>query len=1353
MAVRDLEAFIRQSAANFDPNLDTNPGSPFDSKVIQPILRRIGPDPFSVDMQTFIDARLRQAYPEMAIGDGDMLTDALNKPISLLWDPVVREVARIKRGQSFSDPNTLTTEEADALGANLFANRAQGDFARGTARILFAQAQNVSVSPVNFVTSRGGLRFFPTESQAIRVEEMLQNIDENGLFYFDLTVIAEKPGTSYNIGPKELISIANLDAAVQVLNLRKFQSGDEAQTAAEFVDQTEQSLTERSLVTIRGVAAKVTKAFPEVSRLNVVGFNDPEMQRDLITGGSLGPIQAAGTAGATVSDLVGAAFTRRFSTSEADFITLIGPVGTPPVGFVLTVFGAFGTAAIARDLTIARVISATVVETETQEMVYGLSGLRWSLRKSELTLSGIPGGILFPDGALGTVAIPDGAVHIGGTVDTYIRGADFDEATLVIDNLTDDSNELEGLTLTFTSTTTATLSDLVFGVDYVSGDVTFQLLARAGSDSLTLQVVNGVNAGVYRILAVNQSGPSPVVTVTPAFASGVASPARWRIFDNVDVDLSDIKETRVAGDDLATVQNFDTVSTASAVDFDAVGVAEGDVLRILEGADKGDYAIVENPLAPGFTSLRVDAAFKSSQNGLSYVIFRPNAAGSLQLPLVRIRSIELLDSSSQPVGTTIPYAQPVDIQSNAFQNPARGVKHDLSDVRLGLVSQPEPGGGFLVGGLTLTLKYGLNLASTVNVAFSVGPALALATVISEINAAVLAQAGEPSAALQVGPDRVGIRPFGAGGVVATAGTNAAVTAFFGGTDERRTSRDIRSATIDASIVGSVSGWELAEPFIDLRTGLDIVQILDGNQVGFVPGPFVVEGAVAPATSPSTALQQATLTRAFSPEVSIRAQVGTRSIGSVRVFFLDPTSFEVRSGETFFELETDSGLIRFTPDPTLDAQRIPAPPGGDKPTDGASANASALWTSASQDFILSQAQAGDKLVVDYHPIAGTVVLTDPVPSLVDKTIIFSVDGSPDKTLVFIRDDVTLAADEVTRQGVADQINAAAGVDIARITGSNTLEFEADASIIIRGTGTANSVILGGLATTASTFVGVQQNNDAPHKGEYVIQSVDSQTQLTLTGVLNSGLSPFSSPFTRQQFKVFRTGVQRISTSQMKDNTAEAGLYFFDVELVSEGTGDLWNIDAGEQLKATGYRSDGYFLTTEDSNLTFSSIERPRLSISKTILEDGVDDDPSNATQIAGQNILITYDRSSLVEDVQNFSSSETERVVNASPLARHLIPHFVRFDSTYVGGSKEEVVVPEVEDYITGLAPAEALESSDIQKILSDAGATSITNPISLIAIVHNVDRSITAARSQDRLTTGRLAAFIPDLLNIKRNIT
>jgi hypothetical protein len=55
--------------------------------------------------------------------------------------------------------------------------------------------------------------------------------------------------------------------------------------------------------------------------------------------------------------------------------------------------------------------------------------------------------------------------------------------------------------------------------------------------------------------------------------------------------------------------------------------------------------------------------------------------------------------------------------------------------------------------------------------------------------------------------------------------------------------------------------------------------------------------------------------------------------------------------------------------------------------------------------------------------------------------------------------------------------------------------------------------------------------------------------------------------------------------------------------------------------------------------------------------------------------------------------------------------------------------------------------------VSGHGATYITNPVELIAVVHNVDRSVSVDRSQNRINTGRLAAFIPDALNIKRTLT
>ena len=105
MAVRDFEAFIRERASIYDPNLDTNPGAPFDVQVVQPMVRRLGSDPFTVDVSTFISERMLQAFPDLANQEEDAITDLLNKPATLLWDPIVREVFRVRQNHSFADPS------------------------------------------------------------------------------------------------------------------------------------------------------------------------------------------------------------------------------------------------------------------------------------------------------------------------------------------------------------------------------------------------------------------------------------------------------------------------------------------------------------------------------------------------------------------------------------------------------------------------------------------------------------------------------------------------------------------------------------------------------------------------------------------------------------------------------------------------------------------------------------------------------------------------------------------------------------------------------------------------------------------------------------------------------------------------------------------------------------------------------------------------------------------------------------------------------------------------------------------------------------------------------------------------
>lgn len=1320
MAQSDLEVFIQERVNAFDENMDTASGSPFDVQVTQPILRRLGVDPFSVNFQLFAQERLNQDFPDLATKEGDAITDLVIKTNTVLWGPFLRELQRVKNNLSLRDPTILTLDEAEALGANLFSERNRGTFARGQVRIYFAQPQSMSVSPANFVTSKQGLHFFPDAVQSVRTEEMLLNV-EGTLYYFDINVIAEQPGDQYNIAIDDVVTIANVASAVRITNKRRFRFGNPDETTTEFVDRTQQELSERSLVTLRGIGAQITKTFPEVSRLAVVGFDDPEMQRDILEGGGFGPIMGFGFFSIPVNDGENAPRTRRLDMTAdgVDFTALIGPGGAVISGvWYVTLVDAFaGDTPRIRDLTIRSIVSATQIDVEEQVIANTTSvQYIWMLRKKEVTVSGIPGGILFPDGPNGTISVPDGEIHIGGATDVFVRGTDFDTSSLVIDAIVDETPVLSGTLLQIVDGAGhITLTDFILTSNYTTGDTTYTTLADAKTKSFSLQIIDGPAAGSYRVIDVVQTSfASPILTLDPAPVAALATNFRWQLLDIIDLNLAEPKELRITANDGISVQGVDFLQSFTGIDFQALGVSANDIVRIFNGAVAGDYT-VKAVLTPFFDRVQVDRQFTHSISNLSYIIFRPNAGGGVLRPFIRVTSIDLLDTSGQPVGSTIPYAKPVDVQSRAFANVSHGVKVDVRDALLGLVSLPFPSGA-AVGGSSLTFIW--NVGGTPGgpqtVVFS-GGTIPVATLADQINTAF-----GKVVAFVVDADRLGITSLG-GETQITGGT--ALTILFG-TGEKRSTRDIRSVAQPL--------WTTVSPAIDDQ--LDVVQVLDGFQVGFYNNPI----ALTIGTNNSTALNT---DKNFSPEISRHVQLGARSIGSARLFFLEPTTIEFDAGSRVSILLDNGITLKYKPDPTNDIQKVPGLPTGIKPIDGVVAGApTAFFTSASTDFVKKAILPGDLLTVDYVPLRGTVSLADPVVNLALKTIILSVDGGTDKVITYITDSTSIPATDVTRAGAANQINRAVGKTICAVVTVGALQylqFSFDGSVVVRRTGTANALL--GFST------GSDQNNDSPNKGNYTVLTV-ATNQLTVTPNLLTNK-------TDQGFKIFRPGGQRISSTQMASNKAAGSLFYFDLELVSEGTGDLWNIDADLQLSASGYDSDGYYLTCDDPNLSFSPIEEARLHLSRSFLAIGVSDDPENATQLSGQNIQVNYERSTLTRNVNNFLTAETERVVNESPLGRHLTPYFVRFDLVYFGGSKENVVIPEVEKLIKSKFPDDPLEVSDIEQVVSDKGATSIQNPIQLLAAVHNPDRSILLVRSENAISTGRLAAFIPDVLNISRKIS
>lgn len=1360
--IDDLQDFIEERLLDFDPDMDLSDGSPVQVAVIDPLLRRFEPDPFETDLPTFIRARLQQEYPNLDAEEGDALADLLVKPMEVLMDPLIREVQFLRNNKSLAEPELLSPAEADSLMGNLFVSRQRGTKSVGEVRVFFNAPTAVSVGVGNEASTPDGLKFIPSTPQEISAEAMLFNQD-GSLFYLDVSYIAEKEGDEYNVDKGAISSIANVPAAVKVTNLRRFRDGVPEETTIAFVDRGQNSLTERSLVVTRGALARLFDQFGDLQHLQVVGFNDSEMDRDIIKGGGLGPVVVFASDGLTSDDGNGDGYTGFFESPSTDFLTKVGPIGNVS-GFTLTVSGV--------DYPIVQVVSSHIVRVTAENggeprLSDSLSAATFYVRENLLTLSDIPGGIINPNGTNGTIVIRQGEIHIGGVSDFYVRGTQLETADIVIEAVSDESPLISG-----TDLETGVVGNPADVVRFAVGRDLAAYGVRPREHSLIIET--GGDAGTYQILKVAPRGLAYELQVEPA-PSNPATLLKFRIVDKIDINLNEPKTVRGSRSDLKTILGSEVVSTVSAVDFAAIGGQEGDTLRIGgTSANAGDFT-VDAITGTGNTLLQLSALMKKTSSSEPWSLFKLQTG--IVPPVLRITSVELLDSSKQPTGDIIPYADPVDVQSFDFSNIGTGEKKTVNDARIGILGSVDLTSiAPTVNGTTIRLS--INSVTTFSLPF-VG-VVTPQDIADQINAAAFRSI---AAIVDVdGEQRLSIRSLNTWLRVLSSGNANPVLGFSTVYDE-----DNRQIITD-----SVTDWNA----LGIIAPRDSVYVLTGDNVGFWYLQSVEIGLGYSKLKVVNVDEEGNVRFPLSdPSATVR--VGSRSFGKVRCYFMDPTSFEVRgsfrdaaskvssppvAGEnaanivlgeiigdepprTMFRYDVfgdGSAFYEFFPDPELEHTVLPVTD-EDVPNNltvtalsdtvvselSPAVGPGQFSRAAEVDFLLREAMPGDILEITYQPIEGIQDITSATgltypTDVVGKTLIFSLENGPNKTVIFTNN-VT------SPEKLVAEINAQLGESLAFIEDTGGLKYlrlEADVAFTLRTTGTA-------MATLGLTG----GNNNANAQGRYTVADVgviSGATSYHGQLVISSKLTdPAWTQFTlaeagpSQHFKIHRPGVQRISSTEMEDNV-EGGLYYADIEVVSMGPGDEFNIVKGIQLDVEGHQSDGYLLSNEDNNLTFSVYEELRMQIGRRLLIPGNTDIPDNMTQVSQQNIQINYERSPLVSQVQDFVNSELDRVLCANILVRHLLPHFVQFDMTYQGGSKASIVIDDMTDLIDGLLPDEVLEASALANIAKRRGATRVEMPITLVGVVHGNDRDIRVERSQDAISRGRLATFIVDNLNVVR---
>lgn len=292
----DIQGILRARFQSYDPDLDISPGGLIDTVIIQPVVRALSVDPLLTDTKQFLLQKFIEAFPNDPVSEGDALNDVLINALSLFLDAYRLELNRIKTAQSITNYDQMSNTELDRLAANWLVYRKQGSRSFGTVRVIVNRLAPISVTQSIVFTAKNGKTFTPTISYTVPTNQLMTNSIGSNQYFIDIEVRAQTTGINGNIDALQIDTASGIPSVVSVYNQSQFTGGADSDSN-ENLSSTRllQSVTERSLVTARGIIAKLD-SLPSVKRSQVVGFGDSEMKRDQVSVSGLGSFIGMGVA-------------------------------------------------------------------------------------------------------------------------------------------------------------------------------------------------------------------------------------------------------------------------------------------------------------------------------------------------------------------------------------------------------------------------------------------------------------------------------------------------------------------------------------------------------------------------------------------------------------------------------------------------------------------------------------------------------------------------------------------------------------------------------------------------------------------------------------------------------------------------------------------------------------------------------------------------------------------------------------------------------------------------------------------------------------------------------------------------
>lgn len=237
-------------------------------------------------VKQYIKDLIRQFDPTLDISDSSTLTDLLINPASAMLEPVISQLNYLTNNLGLKDPTAITEDELDQIASNFLIERSVGTKSTGYVELLFNNTQGVTIYKGTGFTTSAGQKFLCTRDIYIDSATLAQNVWNFPKYSTGpIPVESEFTGSSYAIGPNEIVATDLSPAPASVTNPAGFSGGSPGETNMTFALRLVNEIITGALGSPDAIQTTLEKNFPTIQDVQVKGMGDTEMIRDLVASG------------------------------------------------------------------------------------------------------------------------------------------------------------------------------------------------------------------------------------------------------------------------------------------------------------------------------------------------------------------------------------------------------------------------------------------------------------------------------------------------------------------------------------------------------------------------------------------------------------------------------------------------------------------------------------------------------------------------------------------------------------------------------------------------------------------------------------------------------------------------------------------------------------------------------------------------------------------------------------------------------------------------------------------------------------------------------------------------------------